>query len=97
MEGVGEEIERGRASVGSNNDSVSSSFGGLDELNVRVRHWLETYANARAHGTTGKVPQELLVQESLTPVTACPAYRLAQPVRRGVSRSHGGADIRAHT
>lgn len=62
------------------------SFDSLDDMNVRVRHWLDSEANARIHGTTGKVPQELLVQEQLTPVRACPVYRQALPVRRTVSR-----------
>ncbi|MGH3850403.1 MAG: Mu transposase domain-containing protein, partial [Pseudonocardiaceae bacterium] len=62
------------------------SFADLDDLNARVRHWLDGEANVRVHGTTGKVPQELWAQETLTPVNACPAYRLAQPVRRTVSR-----------
>lgn len=62
------------------------SFDSLDDMNVRVRRWLESEANSRIHGTTGKVPKDLLPQEHLTPVNACPAYRLAQPVRRSVSR-----------
>lgn len=62
------------------------SFDSLGDMNVRVRHWLESEANASIHGTTGKVPKDLLPQERLTPVNACPAYRLAQPVRRTVSR-----------
>lgn len=61
-------------------------FESLADLNTQVRHWLDTLANARVHSTTGKVPQELLSQEGLTPLSACPSYRLAQPVHRTVSR-----------
>lgn len=62
------------------------TFVGLEDLNAQVHHWLETLANAREHATTGKVPRELLALEALTPLLSCPAYRLAQPVRRTVSR-----------
>ena len=62
------------------------SFVSLEDLNAQGHHWLETVANAREHATTGKVPRELLAQESLVPPASCPVYRLAQPVRRTVSR-----------
>ena len=62
------------------------TFESFEDLNAQAHHWLETVANAKVHATTGKVPRELLAQERLTPLTACPAYRLAQPVRRTVSR-----------
>jgi transposase len=62
------------------------SFAGLEDLNAQASHWLDNVANANVHGTTGKVPRELLALEGLTPIGACPAYRLAQPVRRTVSR-----------
>ncbi len=35
-----------------------SSFTSLEEMNARVREWLDKVANARRHGTTGNVPDE---------------------------------------
>lgn len=42
----------------------------IDTANATVRSWLNHVANARIHGTTGKVPQQQLVQEraSLQPL-----------------------------
>jgi transposase len=37
---------------------IASSFDSLDEMNARVRTWLDEVANARVHGTTRKVPDE---------------------------------------
>jgi transposase len=65
---------------------AGKSFAGIDELNAAVLHWLDAEANARIHGTTGKVPKEELGFENLTPLASCQPYRLAQPVKRTVSR-----------
>lgn len=62
------------------------SFEGLDDLNAQGRHWLNSVANVRVHGTTGRVPQEQRIEEPLTPLSATPTYRLAQAVNRSVSR-----------
>ena len=62
------------------------SFEGLDDLNAQARHWLNTVANVRVHGTTGKVPKELLAEEKLTSVMSCPAYQMTHAVKRTVSR-----------
>jgi transposase len=62
------------------------SFAGIDELNTAVLHWLDADANARVHGTTGKIPKEELAAEKLTPLASCPVYRMSQPVKRTVSR-----------
>lgn len=62
------------------------TFTGLEDLNAQGFHWMEKVANASTHGTTGKIPRELLAAEGLTALATCPAYRLAQPVRRTVSR-----------
>jgi transposase len=45
---------------------AASSFESLDEMNARVRTWLDQVANARVHGTTRKVPdEEWLVERDL--------------------------------
>jgi transposase len=62
------------------------SFEGLDDLNAQARHWLNTVANVRVHGTTGQVPKELLAEEKLTSVMSCPAYQMTHAVKRTVSR-----------
>jgi len=61
------------------------SFHGIDDLNAQGRQWLSETANVRVHATTGKPPEELLPQETLTPLSAMPVYRFLDPVRRGVS------------
>lgn len=50
------------------------SFSSLLDLNYQVWHWLETVANARIHGTTGKVPWEQLPEEHLRPLHGKPPY-----------------------
>ena len=40
-----------------------SEFESLDEMNARVRQWLDEVANCRVHGTTRRVPDELWEQE----------------------------------
>lgn len=61
------------------------SFEGLDDLNARVRHWLDHTANVRVHGTTGKRPLDLFAQEVLISLTEVPVYRFIDPVARTVS------------
>ncbi len=38
---------------------TASSFDSLDEMNARVRRWLDEVANTRVHGTTGNIPDEV--------------------------------------
>ena len=42
---------------------VGSSFDSLDEMNARVRRWLDEVANPRVHGTTRDVPDEVWLVE----------------------------------
>lgn len=44
-------------------------FGGLEELNQRLEHWLDTVANVRIHGTTGERPVDRYADEKLRPAT----------------------------
>ena len=52
------------------------SFTDLDDLNQQLRHWLDTVANVRIHGTTGERPIDRHRQElaHLRPAAAVPAY-----------------------
>lgn len=64
---------------------VGRSFADLDDLNGRVRDWLDRVANARVHATTGERPCDLLAEEGLTPAGSVPDYQFADPVTRTVS------------
>lgn len=61
-------VENGVGYVRKNFWPRVRTFTGLQDLNEQVRHWLETVANCRLHGTTFKVPQELLMEENLQAV-----------------------------
>ena len=62
------------------------SFRDLDDLRQQGRAWL-AQANARVHATTGQVPQELLKQEKLTPLSAVAGYQVRSKVDRKVDAS----------
>ncbi len=62
------------------------SIAGLDDLNSRCRRWLDTIANVRIHGTTGRIPFEALREEKLKPLTDRPPYPSYPAVLRTVSR-----------
>lgn len=70
------------------------SISGVDDLNGRCRVWLDKVANVRVHGTTGRVPLEMLKEEGLQPVAGRPPYPIHPAVLRPVSRdclvSYGG-------
>lgn len=61
------------------------SISGVDDLNSRCREWLNNVANTWVHGTTGRVPFEMLKEEGLQPVAggspypACPAGNFKSP------------------
>lgn len=40
-------------------------FTSLEELNIRVRYWMDTYANERIHGTTHEKPVDRWIHEKL--------------------------------
>ena len=50
------------------------SFSDLADLNRQAQIWLADVANARLHGTTGKVPWAQLPAEQLTPMDGRPPY-----------------------
>jgi transposase len=69
------------------------SFTDLEDLNQQLQLWLDTVANVRVHGTTGRVPAEAHTSEQmrLRPYQAAPYYdtRLAE-----VRKVHSDAHIR---
>jgi len=58
----------------------------LDDLNQQALGWLEETANARVHGTTGQVPREQLLLETLPPLNGRPDYDTALIGHRKVTR-----------
>lgn len=62
-------------------------FRDLDDLNAQLDHWLLTVANARTHGTTGRVVTEAFAEEraALQPLPAVP-FTVVLRVERRVSR-----------
>ena len=47
-------------------------LGSLDAINAAARLWMDTVANARQHGETGKAPDVLFPEERLRPVNPNP-------------------------
>jgi len=62
------------------------SMAGVDDLNNRCRKWLDEVANPRIHGTTGRVPFEMLKEEGLLPLPLAKPYPINPAVLRTVSR-----------
>lgn len=60
------------------------SFVGLDELNARALHWLNTVANVRVHSSTDEKPCDRWGRENLTSLKSAPVYRVAQKHSRKV-------------
>ena len=54
------------------------AFDGLEDLNAQRRHWLDTTANVRIHGTTGEQPIVLWRQEGLTPAGSIAPYEVVE-------------------
>ncbi len=65
---------------------LAGSFRNLDDLNLQLRHWLDTVANPRVHATTRKVVNEAFAEEkpALQPLPA-PPYRALLKLERRVS------------
>ena len=62
------------------------SVSGIDDINYRCRKWLDTVANVRTHGTTGKIPFELIKDEGLKSALGRAPYPAQPAVLRTVSR-----------
>jgi len=65
---------------------LARTFRDLEDLNVQLRHWLDTVANARVHATTGRVVAEAYAEEkpALKPLPLVP-YRSLLKLERRVS------------
>ncbi|WP_424138371.1 IS21 family transposase [Roseomonas chloroacetimidivorans] len=65
---------------------LARSFRNLDDLNLQLRHWLDTVANARVHATTRQVVNESFSTEkpALTPLPLVP-YRAVLRLERRIS------------
>lgn len=63
-------VENGVGYVRKNFWPRIRTFTSLADLNLQARHWLDTVANVRVHGTTHEVPMQRMLQERL------PAFNL---------------------
>jgi transposase len=65
---------------------LGTSFRNLDDLNVQLRHWLDTVANPRVHATTQRVVNEAFAEEkpALKPLPLAP-YRTVLKLERRLS------------
>jgi transposase len=65
---------------------LAGSFRNLDDLNVQLRHWLDTVANPRVHATTQRVVNEAFAEEkpALKSLPLAP-YRAVLKLERRVS------------
>lgn len=61
------------------------TFASLDVLNAQAHHWLVHTANARVHGTTGRIPNEQWPLETLTPLHSRPVFESVRAVKRSVN------------
>lgn len=66
---------------------LARTFRNLDDLNVQLRHWLDTVANPRTHATTLRVVNEAFAEErsSLRPLPLAP-FRSILKLERRISR-----------
>jgi len=79
-------VENGIGYVGKNFWPRVDAYEGAAELVPLARHWLETTANVRVHGTTGERPIDRLPLEQLRSVVGVPPYRALILERRRVAR-----------
>jgi len=65
---------------------LARTFRNLDDLNVQLRHWLDTVANPRVHATTQRVVNEAFAEERphLKPLPLAP-FRSVLKLERRVS------------
>jgi hypothetical protein len=64
------------------------TFTGLQELNELVRHWLDTVANCRVHGTTHEVPIKRWKEETLLPMNNVPFATVERHFRKVMADAH---------
>ncbi len=68
---------------------LARSFANLEHLNRQLRAWLDTIANVRLHGSTGRVLAEHFATERVS-LTALPAGRFDAVLRAERRVSHEG-------
>jgi hypothetical protein len=66
---------------------LARTFRNLDDLNIQLRHWLDTVANPRVHATTLRVVSEAFAEERqhLRPLPLAP-FRAVLKLERRISR-----------
>lgn len=78
-------VENGIGYVRKNFWPRVRTFTGLEDLNRLVRHWMESIANVRIHGTTYERPTDRWSVDNLQPIQPLP-YQLIERHRRKVSK-----------
>ena len=68
-----------------NNFFNGRTFHPLEDINNQCSQWLKN-VNSRVHGTTGRVPGDMLKEENLSPITGVPEFRYSITHERKVSR-----------
>ena len=66
---------------------LARSFRNLDDLNLQLRHWLDTVANPRMHATTRRIVNEAFAEErpALRPLPLAP-FRSVLKLERRITR-----------
>jgi hypothetical protein len=65
---------------------LAGSFRNVEDLNLQLRHWLDTVANPRVHATTGRVINETFAEERPALISLpLPPYRTVLRLERRIS------------
>ncbi|MCM3625612.1 IS21 family transposase [Brevibacillus borstelensis] len=75
-------VENGVGYVRKNFWPRVQTFTSLSDLNQQVRHWLDTVANVRIHGTTHEKPVDRWKHEQLKPLNPIPFEEVERHTRR---------------
>jgi len=67
-----------------NNFFAGREFSSLQDMNNQLSLWLEN-VNSRIHGSTGKIPMDLVREENLHPLDSIPEFRFRITEERKVS------------
>jgi transposase len=75
-------VENGVSYIRKNFWPRIRTFTGLNDLNQQVRHWLDTVANVRIHGTTHEMPSTRLQKETLKRANPTPYEYVERHIRK---------------
>ncbi|GAA4718407.1 Mu transposase domain-containing protein [Brevibacillus fulvus] len=75
-------VENGVGYIRKNFWPRIQTFTGLNDLNQQVRHWLDTVANVRIHGTTHEMPLMRLQKETLKTPNPTPYEYVERHIRK---------------